>query len=156
MSTTFVTRRVEAPRAQVYRALLDPAAIARWRVPDGMTSTVHHFEPREGGTLRVSLTYDAPDRTGKTTGHTDTYRGRFVRLVPNELVVEADEFETSDPALQGEMTSTIELLDVDGGTEVRATHEGLPPGVAPKDNETGWRMSLNKLAALVEGRQEQA
>jgi uncharacterized protein YndB with AHSA1/START domain len=150
MSKTYVMRRLNAPPETVYRALLDPEAIARWRVPDGMTSTVHAFEPREGGKVRVSLTYDAPDQRGKTSVHTDTYHGRFVRLVPNELVVEVDEFETTDPALQGEMTSTIELLDADGGTELRATHEGLPPGVSPKDNETGWRMSLDKLAALVE------
>jgi uncharacterized protein YndB with AHSA1/START domain len=151
MSTTLVKRRVNAPREAVYRALLDPTAIGRWRVPDGMTSTVHEFEPREGGRLRVSLTYDAPDQRGKTSAHTDTYRGRFVRLVPNELVVEADEFETDDPALRGEMTSTIELFDADGGTEIRATHVGLPPGVSAADNETGWRMALDKLAALVEG-----
>ncbi len=69
-----------------------------------MTAEVHEFDAREGGAIRVSLTYEAPDRTGKTHGHTDTYRGRFVTLVPNELVVEADEFETDDPALQGEMT----------------------------------------------------
>jgi uncharacterized protein YndB with AHSA1/START domain len=79
-----------------------------------------------------------------------------VRLVPNELVVESDEFETADPALRGEMTSTIELADVDGGTEIRATHEGLPPGVSAADNETGWRMSLDKLAALVEATNNRA
>jgi uncharacterized protein YndB with AHSA1/START domain len=115
-----------------------------------MTSEVHEFDAREGGTVRVSLTYDAPDRTGKTAGRTDTYRGRFVRLVPNELVVEVDEFETDDPALRGEMTITIGLSDADGGTELVATHEGLPQGVSAADNETGWRETLARLAALVE------
>jgi uncharacterized protein YndB with AHSA1/START domain len=150
MSTTHVKRRVNAPREAVYRALLDRESIARWKVPDGMRSTVHELDAREGGKLRVSLTYDAPDRTGKTVANTDTYHGRFVRLVPNELIVEADEFETDDPALRGEMTSTIRLTDSNGGTEIEATHEGLPPGVAAADNEMGWRMSLDKLAGLVE------
>ena len=63
-----------------------------------MKSHVHEFNPSEGGGIRISLTYDAPDRAGKTHGRTDSYRGRFVRLVPNELVVEADEFEADDPA----------------------------------------------------------
>src|SRR5687768_3032388 len=119
-------------------------------VPTGMTSHVHAFDPREGGSFRISLTYDEPTREGKTTGHTDTYHGRFVKLVPNEKVVEVLEFETTDPALQGEMTMTIDLADADGGTEVIAVHDGLPPGVPPADNELGWRLSLGKLAALLE------
>lgn len=150
MSTTTVLRHIRAPRSAVYAALLDPTAIAAWRVPNGMTSEVHVFEAREGGRFRVSLTYDAPTGTGKTAPHTDTYHGRFVKLVPDELVVEAVEFETDNPALQGEMTITTTLTDRDGGTELVGLHEGLPGGVAPADNELGWRESLARLAALVE------
>jgi len=94
------------------------------------------------------LTYDEPTSTGKTTAHTDTYQGRFAKLVENEQIVEVEEFETTDPAMRGEMTIT--LADADGGKGLRAVHEGLPSGVAAADNETGWRMSLDKLAALVE------
>jgi uncharacterized protein YndB with AHSA1/START domain len=112
---------------------------------------VHDFEPRQGGSFRISLTYDAPTVAGKTSAHTDTYHGRFVKLVPEELVVEVLEFETTDPAMRGEMTVTFALVDTDGGTDVVAAHDGLPPGVPPADNEMGWRMSLAKLAALVEG-----
>jgi uncharacterized protein YndB with AHSA1/START domain len=143
---------VNAPRARVYRAFVDANAIARWMVPTGMTSQVHAFEGREGGTFRISLTYDAPTGVGKTTAHTDTFHGRFVKLVPNESVVEVVEFETADPALRGEMTITITLTDADGGTEVLAVHDGLPPGLPTADNEVGWQSSLAKLAALVEGR----
>jgi uncharacterized protein YndB with AHSA1/START domain len=96
------------------------------------------------------LTYEAPDRAGKTVGRTDTYHGRFVTLVPNELVVEVDEFETDEPALRGEMTMTIRLADVDGGTKLVAAHEGLPEGISPADNEAGWQEALARLAALVE------
>ena len=70
--------------------------------------------------------------------------------MPNERVVEVDEFETEDPALRGEMTITITLTDADGGTNLLAVHDGLPPGVSSADNETGWRMALAKLAAFVE------
>jgi uncharacterized protein YndB with AHSA1/START domain len=150
MSSTRISRHVNAPRASVYRALLDARAVATWMVPTGMTSHVHAFDPREGGSFRISLTYDAPTEIGKTTAHTDTYHGRFVKLVTNEQVVEVVEFETADPAMRGEMTITIVLADADGGTEVLAVHDGLPPGLSTTDNETGWRLSLEKLAALVE------
>ena len=150
-STTRMRRLIRAPRDRVYAALVDPAAVARWRFPSGMPCRVHEFDAREGGTLRVSLTYDAPDRAGKTTGRTDTYRGRFLRLVPGELVVEADEFETGDPAFRGEMVMTITLADADGGTELVAVHDGVPEGVSPADNEAGWREALARLAGLVEG-----
>ena len=152
MSSTRISRRIAAPRAAVYRALLDPGAVAAWKVPDGMSCTVHVFEPHEGGAIRISLTYDAPAAAGKTTAHTDTYRGRFVKLVPDEQVVEVDEFETDDPALRGEMTITMTLVDADGGTDLHAVHDGLPPGVPAADNELGWRLALAKLAALVEPR----
>ena len=153
MSSTRISRVVKAPRARVYRALLDAHAVAVWMVPDGMTSEVHVFDAREGGAFRISLTYDTPTATGKTSAHTDTHHWRFLKLVANEQVVETVEFETADLAMRGEMTITFSLSDVDGGTEVLAVHDGLPPGLSRVDNESGWRMSLDKLAALVEGGQ---
>ena len=157
MSSTTVTRHIAAPRAAVYRALLDPGAIAAWRVPRGMSSEVHEFEGREGGVFRVSLTYDPPEQVGdlpeqagKSSAHTDTYHGRFRRLVPDERVVEETEFETTDPRLQGTMTMTTILTDAPGGTTVTVVHEGVPAGVSPADNETGTRMALENLARLLE------
>jgi uncharacterized protein YndB with AHSA1/START domain len=144
---------VNAPRERVYRALLEARAVATWMVPLGMTSHVHVFDAREGGLFRISLTYDAPTGTGKTTAHTDTYHGHFVKLVPNEQVVEVMEFETADAALRGEMMVAFTLSDAGGGTDVLAVHENLPPGLPPADNETGWRMALDKLAAFVEAGQ---
>jgi uncharacterized protein YndB with AHSA1/START domain len=152
MSATRVSRHVKAPRAAVYRALLDARAVAMWMVPTGMTSQVHEFDAREGGSFRISLTYDSATGTGKTTAHTDTCHGRFVKLVADEQVVQVVEFETADPGLRGEMTIAVTLSEADGGTEVRAVHAGLPPGLAPGD-EVGWQMSLAKLAALVEAGQ---
>ena len=147
MASTRIRRVIAAPRERVFGALLEPA----WRVPAGMTSEVHEWDAREGGGLRVSLTYEEADREGKTEGRTDTYRGRFVRIVPGRLLVEVDEFESADPALRGEMTMTIELADADGGgTELVALHDGLPPGLSPAANEAGWSESLARLAALVE------
>ena len=150
MATTRHTRHLTAPRSDVYRALLDPVAVVHWKVPPGMTSEVHEWDAREGGRLRVSLTY-AGDGVGKTTARTDTYSGRFAELVPGERVVEIDEFESDDPELRSPMTITVTLTDAaDGGTELTAVHEGLPSSVRPEDNELGWNESLARLAALVE------
>jgi len=150
MTTTRSERRIAASPEQVYRLLTDRDAIQRWRVPDGMTSHVHSFDPREGGTFRVSLTYDSGDAAGKTTAHTDTYHGKFVTLIPDSRVVERMEFETEDPDMAGEMTVSYTLSPSGRGTHLVGIHEGVPKGVKPADNELGWRMALDKLAALAE------
>jgi uncharacterized protein YndB with AHSA1/START domain len=150
MYTTRVEQHVRATRSEVYRALLDADAVGRWRVPDGMTSTVHEFAPHEGGAFRVSLTYDAPDQAGKSSAHTDTYHGRFVELIPDSRVVEELEFETPDPALAGPITMTTTLSDAPGGTTVTMEHEGMPDAVPTDENEVGTRMALARLARLVE------
>lgn len=151
MYSTQVSWHVRAPRQAVYRALLDVDAIATWRVPDGMSSHVHEFDPREGGSFRISLTYDTPGQAGKSAAHTDTYHGRFLRLVPDEQVIEEFEFETDDPDLRSTMTMTTTLTDAGDGTDVLVRHEGVPDRVPAADNETGTRMALAKLARLVEG-----
>ncbi len=115
-----------------------------------MTGRVHEFDPREGGTFRISLTYDAPTGTGKTSASTDTYGGYFATLVPNERVVEVVAFESADPALAGTMTITTTLVDADDGTDIAVVYDGLPRGVSSVDNEIGTRMALANLAALVE------
>jgi uncharacterized protein YndB with AHSA1/START domain len=148
--STRISRHISAPRSAVYRALLDADATAKWRVPAGMRSHVHEFNACEGGSFRVSLTYDAPTGTGKSAPQTDTYHGRFVKLVPDEQVVEAIEFETADPGLRGEMTLTTTLTEADGGTDVLVVHEHIPDSIPAADNETGTRMALDKLAQLVE------
>jgi uncharacterized protein YndB with AHSA1/START domain len=118
-------------------------------VPAGMSGHVHEFDAREGGSFRISLTYDSP-AAGKSGPHTDTYHGHFVKLVPDEQVVEAFEFETADPGLRGQMTMTTTLTDAGGGTDVLVVHEGVPDRVPAADNEMGMRMALANLAKLVE------
>ncbi len=151
MAATRMVRHLAAPRAAVYRALTDADAVATWMVPTGMTSHVHAFDARVGGRFRISLTYDAATGTGKTSSQTDTFHGRFIELVADRKVVQATEFETADPSMAGAMLITYTLADAaDGGTDLIAVHDHLPPGLSPADNELGWRLSLAKLAALVE------
>jgi len=150
MYSTQVSRRIDASRSTIYRALLDADAIAKWRVPTGMSSRVHEFDVREGGSFRVSLMYDAPDGAGKSAESTDTYHGRFLKLVPDEQVVEVLEFETEDPALRGMMTVTTTLADAEDGTDVTILHQGIPDVIPAADNEAGTSMALANLARLVQ------
>ena len=141
MTSTRIRRLIKAPRGCVYEALIDPAAVASWMVPTGMTSHVHEFDPREGGAFRVSLTYDEADRAGKTREETDTYHGRFVKLVPDELVVEIDEFETADSDARRD-DDHVHPHRRRGGTELLGIHEGLPTGFPrPITRPAGTRRS---------------
>jgi len=150
MKESRFTRHIAAPRGVVFRALTNANAIAKWKFPDGMTCRVLEFDGREGGSFRIALSYDAPGHAGKTSEHTDIYRGRFEKLVPDEKIVEVDEFETKDPAFQGEMRITYTLVDAADGTDLVATHAGLPRGVSIADNDAGWNMALTRLAELLE------
>ncbi|MRH90025.1 hypothetical protein GFY24_21720 [Nocardia sp. SYP-A9097] len=150
MNSTRVEWFVSAPRPNVFRALLDARSVRTWMVPDGMTSRIHEFDPRIGGRFRISLSYDIPTAAGKTSAHTDTFHGHFVRIVPDTEVVQSVEFETENPELRGEMTITYSLSSEHGGTRVIAQHDNLPPGLSPEDNELGFRMSLARLADLAE------
>lgn len=151
MTNTKVSRVIQASRKAIYRALTDPEALATWRVPDGMTGKMHEFDLSAGGRYRMSLTYaDPKGAPGKTTADTDSFKGRFVELIPDEKVVEAIVFEADDARFAGEMTLTTSLADADGGTLLTMEHENLPAGVRPEDNDLGTTMSLRKLAALVE------
>jgi len=147
--STTVRRTVATDRATVYAALLDRDAVARWRVPDGMTGEVHELDPQVGGRIRMSLTYDDAATAGKSGGATDTYTGTYIDLVPGERVVEEIEFESDDADLAGVITMTTTLRDVVGGTEVEIRMDGLPDAVPPEQNELGTRMALDKLARLV-------
>ena len=155
MPRTRVSRVIAASPQAVYDAMLDPRAVARWKVPDGMAGEVHEWEPRVGGRLRVSLTYgpqlagEAAAR-GKTSAGTDTYEGRFLELVPGRRVVEAISFETDRAEMRGEMTVVTTLTPLPGATAVEIDHSGLPDGVVEADNRTGTEMALAKLAALLE------
>jgi uncharacterized protein YndB with AHSA1/START domain len=150
-ASTKVSRIIQAPRQAIYRACLDPDALAAWRVPDGMTARVHAFDGREGGRYRMSLTYaDPADAPGKTTEDTDTFEGTFIELVPDEKVVELIRFESPDPGFAGEMRMTTSLADADQATEVTVLCEDIPPGIRPEDNELGCRLALANLARLLE------
>jgi uncharacterized protein YndB with AHSA1/START domain len=151
-ASTRVSKLIQAPRQAVFQAFLDADLLVLWLPPGNMKGNVHAFDAREGGSFRVSLTYEDPAHalSGKTAEDTDTFQGRFVELVPYTKIVEVAVFESQDPAFAGEMRITASFADVDGGTEVTMLCEDIPEGIRPADNEQGTRESLQKLAVLLE------
>jgi uncharacterized protein YndB with AHSA1/START domain len=152
---TVVSRVIDAPCAAVYRAYIDPDAVAAWLPPGSMTGVVHAFDAREGGAFSMSLVYPDDDAgRGKTTGNTDTFRGRFATLTPNQRIVWVVEFDSANLALAGEMIVDTTLAPAGDATEVTVTCENIPPGVRPEDNEAGCRSTLEKLAAFLARRRD--
>lgn len=151
-ATTRTSRVIRAPRRSVYQACIDPGALAAWRAPDNMAANIDFFDPHAGGTYRMSLIYRDPQhpRHGKTTQEFDSFRGRFLELVPDQKIVEVTEFESDNPQFAGEMQITTTLADTDEGTQITMIFEGIPPGIRPEDNEIGTTQSLEKLATLLE------
>ncbi len=150
--TTTTSRRVRAPRESVYRAFVDPDLRAAWLAPGDMTARVHAFDARVGGGYTMSLLYpeDGPGGVGKSGDREDRFSARFAALDPPRRIVEVVTFDAPDPAFAGEMTMIVELEEGDVATDVTLRFDGIPPGIRLEDNEEGSRLSLEKLAALLE------
>jgi len=126
---------------KLYRAFLDPDALAKWLPPHGFTCKVHHLEARVGGTHKMSF-------TNFTTSQSHSFGGNYVELVPQELIRYTDKFD--DANLPGEMQVTIRLKKVSVGTELDIVQEGVPDVIPPEACYLGWQESLTLLAQLVE------
>ncbi len=143
MSTNTVRlhRVLRAPVERVYRAYLDPEAMAKWLPPNGFTGKVHHIDARVGGSYKMSF-------TNFTSGHAHSFGGEFLELVPHGRIRHSDTFD--DPNLAGTMMTTITLAKVSVGTEMNVVQEGIP-AIIPLDGcHLGWQESLALLAKLVE------
>jgi uncharacterized protein YndB with AHSA1/START domain len=151
--STVVSKVMNASPEAVYRAFLDQDALAAWLPPGSMKGVVHDFDGREGGAFRMSLVYPEDDTSsrGKTSQRTDTFRGRFVKLIPYQRIVWATEFESDDTSFAGEMTVDTTLAPAGSGTKVTIRCENIPPGIRPEDNEAGCRSTLEKLASFLDG-----
>jgi uncharacterized protein len=139
MSTSRVSRLVQAPREAVYRACSEPQELVRWRMPRDMNAQLLGVD---GMRYRMSLTY--PD------GRADTFEATIAERVANERIVERIHFDAAERA--GEITMTTSLRAAEGGTEVTVLTENLPTAIKPEDNDEGTRQALARLAELVEVR----
>lgn len=134
-------RVLKAPAERVYRAFTTPEAVAKWLPPHGFTCTVHHMEPKVGGTFKMSF-------TNFTTRQSHSFGGEYLELVPNERLRYTDKFD--DPNLPGVMHVTISLKPVSCGTELNIVQEGIPDVIPAEMCYLGWQESLALLAMLVE------
>ena len=143
MSTNTVRlhRVLRATPERVYRAFLDADAMAKWLPPNGFTCKVHHLDAKIGGTYKMSF-------TNFSTGHSHSFGGKYLELVPNERIRHTDEFD--DPNLPGEMLTTISIRQVSCGTELDIVQEGIPEAIPPEACYLGWQESLILLAQLVD------
>lgn len=140
-NTIRLHRVLHAPPEKVYRAFLDADAKAKWLPPNGFTGKVHHLDAKVGGTYKMSF-------TNFTTGHSHSFGGEYLELVPNELIRYTDKFD--DPNLPGEMHTTVNLKKVSVGTELNIVQEGVPDVIPAEACYLGWQESLALLAKLVE------
>lgn len=140
-STVRLHRVLATSPEKIYRAFLEADAMAKWLPPNGFTCTVHQFEPKVGGTFRMSF-------RNFTTGHSHSFGGEFVELVPGERLGYTDRFE--DPNLPGLIEVTVILKKVSVGTEIDITQSGIPDVIPPEACYLGWQESLRNLAKLVE------
>jgi uncharacterized protein YndB with AHSA1/START domain len=142
MPNTVRLHRVLATTPEkLYRAFLEPDAVAKWLPPSGFACTVHHLDARVGGTHKMSF-------RNFTTGNGHSFGGRYLELVPNERLRYTDSFD--DPNLPGEMTVTVSLKKVMVGTELTIAQEGVPDAIPVEACYLGWQQSLENLAKLVE------
>lgn len=139
--TVRLHRVLKAPPERVYRAFIVPEALAKWLPPYGFTCTVHHMEPKPGGTFRMSF-------TNFTTQQGHSFGGEYLELVPDELLRYTDRFD--DPNLAGVLQVTIALKPVACGTELNVVQEGIPDAIPVEMCYLGWQESLAQLASLVE------
>jgi len=126
---------------RVYRAFLDAEAMAKWLPPHGFTGKVHQMDARVGGGYKMSF-------TNFSTRNSHSFGGQYLELRPNELIRYTDAFD--DPALPGEMQTSITLSAVSVGTELRVVQEGIPAAIPEEACYLGWQESLTLLAQLVE------
>jgi uncharacterized protein YndB with AHSA1/START domain len=140
-NTVRLHRVLRATPERVYRAFLDPDAMAKWLPPNGFTGKVQHADAKVGGTYKMSF-------TNFTTGKSHSFGGTYVELAPNERIRYTDKFD--DPNLPGEIQVTIVLKQVFCGTELNITQEGIPAVIPAEACYLGWQESLTLLAKLVE------
>lgn len=140
-STVHLHRVFAAKPEKVYRAFLEPDAVASWLPPFGYTCTVHELRAEAGGKHRMSF-------RNFTTGNSHSFGGEYLELVPGERLVYTDRFD--DANLPGEMKVTVTLKAVSVGTEMTVEQQGIPDVIPREACYLGWQESLRKLAKLVE------
>jgi uncharacterized protein YndB with AHSA1/START domain len=139
-STIRLHRVFKTTPERLYKAFLDPDAMAKWLPPHGFTGKVHSMDARVGGSYKMSF-------TNLSTGSGHSFGGEYLELVPGKRIVHTDRF---DAGLVGTMKVTIDMKKVMGGTEIHIVQEGVPDAIPAEMCYLGWGESLDLLKLLVE------
>ena len=139
--TVHFHRVLKTKPEKVYRAFLEPAAMAKWLPPYGFTCAVHHMDAKVGGTFKMSF-------MNFSTGNGHSFGGEYQQLIPGEFIQYTDRFD--DPNLPGEMVVKVTLKAVVCGTDINIEQSGIPELIPVEMCYLGWQESLAQLANLVE------
>ena len=140
-STIRLHRVIPTSPEKVYRAFIEPDALAKWLPPNGFTCRVLKFEATIGGMFHMSF-------RNFTTGNSHSFGGEYHELVPGQRLRYTDRFD--DPNLPGEMEVIVTLKSVSVGTDVEITQSGVPDVIPAEACYLGWQESLRNLQKLVE------
>lgn len=145
-----IQREFDAPIKTVWAMWTDPEKFKSWYGPMGMTVPVAEMDVRVGGTRKISMEMQTPERT-MTMWFIGVYKevDEPARLVYTESM--CDESGTIIPPSQmgmpeghPEVTEVIvELSEADGKTSMTMVHVGVPDG---SPGGGGWAQAFDKLA----------
>ena len=140
-NTVKLHRVLRSTPERVYRAFIDPDAMAKWLPPYGFTGKVHSIDAKVGGSYKMSF-------KNFTNGQSHSFGGKYLELVPNQRLRYTDRFD--DPNLPGEMMTTVTIKEVSVGVELNVVQEGIPEAIPADACYLGWQESLMQLTKLVE------
>jgi uncharacterized protein YndB with AHSA1/START domain len=143
-----VSRELQAPRDEVFRAWTQPDLFNRWFTPPGNSSVTAELDVRPGGRYRIKL-----ERTEMVTG-TSYIVGSYLEVMPPERLVFTFGWE-EPPPVEGleeletlDSKVTVQFRDLGASTEVSITHERLETSELRAFHRWGWDTTLEQLARV--------
>jgi glutathione S-transferase len=143
--TLNLSRFIRAPREKVFDAFATEAGVSAWMSPRGMKVRSARVDARVGGAWRVDML--ARDGSSHVIG------GHFKQVERPSRLVYTWQWEGEQGPMPN-LTTLIELdlVDKDGGTDLRLTHSGFPAQAASQGHAQGWSSCLNRLNDLLDAR----
>jgi uncharacterized protein YndB with AHSA1/START domain len=134
-----LTRIVDGPVEEVFRAWTEGALLRRWWGPDQFSIPAAELDARPGGRYRLVMA--SPE--GRTMAITGTYR----EVDPPRRLVFTWRWEAGVPD-EVESVVTVELSPLGERTELVLTHTGFPDARTAAPYGDGWGVALPRLVAL--------
>ena len=132
-----IKRLIKAPRDRVYAAWTGPAQLKQWFGPENVQTHDFIAEVRVGGKFRWDLTSSEGERMA--------VGGEYHELRPGRKIVFTWQWEDDESWEHHDSVVTVELDDIDDGTQLRLIHEKLPNEESRDGHSRGWNSALDKL-----------